>query len=82
MFNWLSIFFLLILINPSNVLAQIQSFNITASNNSYMLSDQDYIFIDLINDSRIKVNIKHVNENIYKSKIFKNIKPRSSDRIL
>ena len=46
-----------------------------------MLSDQDYIFIDLINDSRIKVNIKHVNENIYKSKICKNIKPRSSDRI-
>ena len=39
-----------------------------------MLSDQDYIFIDLINDSRIKVNIKHVNENIYKSKICKNIK--------
>lgn len=45
-----------------------------------MLSDQDYIFIDLINDSRINVEIKHVSENKYKSKVCKVIF-NSGDRI-
>ena len=45
-----------------------------------MLTDQDYIFIDLINDSRINVDIKHINENRYKSQVCKIIS-NSGDRI-
>lgn len=65
------VLFIYIFTNSINAFSQIQSFNITASNNSYMLSDEDYIFIDLINDSRIDINIKHINQNKNKSQICK-----------
>ena len=73
------IFYLIFQINSA--FSQILSINLSASSDSYKLDEKDFIFLELINDTKINVEIKYINENQHESKICGIIKPPVAERI-